>query len=280
MGPTGIRDRSQSAFRHILAEVVSALTVVVLVTACVAGGARAEDETRVLGVDIGPPSGTYQVLKGVNVRARPNAKGKRVAKLKKGSQIQVLGKVKGSPWLAVTRDGKALGCVYAPALLPLSDGTLAADITGRAPGGPGPACRYTIRFEGKSSVEGDLFKAADYQVDFSCPYKGKDIEFSAFMFITEAPYQMSAENPIHQISIDLRQVGEGFERNFTTNLLYHRNTGKLVFDGITLKDYARPSPVKEAAVATVPEALAAAVRMAVAAWNDKVWRELAEGGSG
>ena len=270
MGPTGIRDHSQSAFRR-------ALAVAVLVTACVAGGTRAQEETRVLGVDIGPPSGTYQVLKGVNVRARPYLKGKRVAKLKKGSQIQVLGKVKGSPWLAVTRDGKALGFVYAPALLPLIDGALAADLTGRTPGEPGPACRYTIRFEGKSSVEGNLFKTADYEVEFSCPYKAKDIKFSAFMFITEAPYQMSVQNPVHQISVDLRQVGEGFEENFSTNLFYHPNTSKLVFDGITLKHYARPSPVKEAAAATVPQALVAAVRMAVAAWNEKVWQELAEG---
>ena len=280
MGPIGIRDHSQSAFRHILAEAVLALTVAVLVTACVAGGARAQEETRVLGADIGPPSGTYQVLKGVNVRAHPKRKAKRVAKLKKGSQVQVLGKVKGAPWLAVARDGKALGFVYAPVLLPLIDGSLAADLTGRTPDQPGPACRYTIRFEGKSSVEGDLFKTADYQVDFSCPYKGKDLEFSAFMFITEAPYQMSVENPIHQISIDLRQVGEGFDRNFTTNLLYHRNTGKLAFDGISLKDYARPSPVKKVTAKTVPEALATAVNMAVGAWNDKVWQELAEGGSG
>ncbi len=257
-----------------------ALAVVVLVATSVTGDTRAQEETRVLGADIGPPSGTYQVLKGVNVRARPKPKAKRVARLKKGSQIQVLGKVKGSPWLAVVRDGKALGFVYAPTLLPLIDGALAADLTGRTPGEPGPACRYTIRFEGKSSVEGDLFKTADYQVDFSCPYKGKDIEFSAFMFITEAPYQMSPENPIHQISIDLRQVGEGFERNFTTNLLYHRNAGKLVFDGITLKDYARRSPVKEVAAKTVPEALVTAVNMAVGAWNDKVWQELAKGGSG
>lgn len=280
MGATGIRDRFLSAFRHILAEVVLAFAVVVLVAASVTGNTRAQEETRVLGSDIGPPSGIYQVLKGANVRARPKPKAKRVAKLKKGSQVQIMGKVKGSPWLAVARDGKALGFVYAPALLPLIDGALAADLTGKAPDEPGPACRYTIRFDGKSSVEGGLFKTADYEVDFSCPYKGRDIEFSAFMFITEAPYQMSAENPIHQISIDLRQVGEGFERNFTTNLLYHRNTGKLAFDGITLKDYARPSPVKEATVKTVPEALASAVNMAVGAWNDKVWQELAEGGSG
>jgi len=278
MGRTGHRDHHGAAGRRLLA-------VWAVVIACATGPALvqstlAQEANKILGAEIGPPSGPYLVLKGVNVRAKPVSGGKRVSKLKKGSRVEVLGKVKGAPWMAVAKDGKAHGFVYAPMLMPLIDGALKKDLAGRAPGGPGPACDYTIRFEGKSSVEGDLFKTADYDVNFACSYKGKDITFTAFMFITEAPYQMSAKNPVYQFSIDLREVGESFDQNFTTNLLYHRNTGKLVFDDIPLKHYARSPPVKKTAVASVPEALVTAVRMALGAWNDKVWQELAERGSG
>ncbi|MBT4486226.1 MAG: SH3 domain-containing protein [Rhodospirillaceae bacterium] len=63
-----------------------------------------------------PIEGTYVAQRNANVRAAPDVNAPRVATLPKGSKVHVAGKVASKDWLAVDRDGKRLGYVYAKLL--------------------------------------------------------------------------------------------------------------------------------------------------------------------
>ena len=67
-------------------------------------------------VELAPVEAVFIALKNANVRALPSVKSERVATLPSGTTIHVAGRVKGDDWLAVERDGKLLGYVYAPLL--------------------------------------------------------------------------------------------------------------------------------------------------------------------
>ena len=69
-----------------------------------------------LGVPVTPYEGIYKALKDVNVRAQPATSGKRVGGIKKGARVQAVGRSRDGIWLALTKDGKELGFVYAPLL--------------------------------------------------------------------------------------------------------------------------------------------------------------------
>ena len=77
---------------------------------------RALAQETFLGVPVSPHAGTYKALKDVNVRAKPATSGKRVGGLRKGELVQAAGRSKDGVWLALTKDGKELGFVYAPLL--------------------------------------------------------------------------------------------------------------------------------------------------------------------
>ena len=238
-------------------------------------GASAAAEDMFLGVPVTPLSGTYLVFKDVNVRGKPGTKAKRVGKLERGGRVEAIGKAQGA-WLAVARNGEDLGFVFAPMLLPLIDGTLEAEIEGQAPLDKDRFCAYAIRFEGKSAVEDGLFETSDYEVTYRCPGDGEDLEFSTYMFITEAPYQLSP-NHVYQISIDVTDVSGGYDEILSTVFLYEARRDRVIFDSVSLRAFRRSKASGERPASTVAEALTAAVELAPGVWSDKVWRALAAG---
>ena len=221
-----------------------------------------------------PVSGTYLVSRDVRVRAEPRTKSDEINRLSKGERVRAVGRPKDAAWLAVSKGGKNLGFVYAPVLLPLIDGTLEEDLKGEASFGGGLSCDYAVRFEGKNQAEGGDFDISDYEITYNCKRRNKEISFTALMFITEAPYQVT-EKQIYQISIDVLEIEDGYDEIFSTILMYRRGSDLVVFDSVSMKNYMRPPSEKEKPAMSVEEALAAAVEMAPGAWNDKVWEALA-----
>ena len=140
--------------------------VAIMVTLGSAPSAQTE-KLSFLGMQIKPGTGIYLVTKDVNVRAKPMTGSKRVGGFKRGERIKVVGRAPGA-WVAVRKSGKDFGFVYEPILLPLIDGTLDKDLTGRIEAKGSPVCDYRVRFEGKSVAEGQLFKFADYEVAWKC----------------------------------------------------------------------------------------------------------------
>lgn len=247
----------------------------VLLAGLMGAAVAAAAERTVLGVAVEPAAGRYLVLKDVNLRAAPTTKAKKLGKLEKGARVEAVGAPKDGDWLAVKAAGGEEGFAYAPTLILLLDGALADDLKGNVSVADGPSCLYIVRYDGKSEVSDELFDVSDYDVAFTCKNRGKLFKFGAFMFITEAPYALS-QNLVHQISIDVREIGDGFDDIFSTNVFYERKSDRVVFDSVTLKDFRRPPTVKDRPAKNVPEALAGAIEISLSAWNDKVWRTLAE----
>lgn len=230
-----------------------------------------------LGQEIKEAGGTYLSIKDANVRARPMTKGKKLGTIARGSRVQVLGKAKGaSNWLAVSKDGKDFGFVYAPILLPLIDGKLDKDITGELKGEGAPDCGYTIVFEGQNPVEGASIIVADYDVEFTCEGKdGKVLVFHAPMFITEVPYDMSYK-PVYQISVDILEIQNDLESVLSTGFFYNARKGVVTFSEVSIKEFAKKRPVPKRKAASAAEAVTAAVEMAYSVWNGKVWKALSQ----
>ena len=255
----------------------SAGLVLLLLSAPVSWAQSASSKTNDIfkGFDLKPYTGQYLAMKDANVRAKPETKGKKIGSVKKGTRIEAVGRAKGA-WLAVRKDGRNLGFVYELILVPLVDGALENDIQGKAKAAGGRSCQYTVHFEGKSPVEGESFEISDYTVTFRCQNKGKKFEFPAYMFITEAPYQLS-QKPVFQITIDLREVGDSFEESFSTNMMYRRKGGKVVFDGVNQDKFKAKIKNLQEDADDIEEALSAAVEIAVQVWNAKVWRAVGGG---
>ena len=226
------------------------------------------------GAKITPQSGTYIVLKDVRIRAQPKTKSKKLGVFKAGKRINVVGKAAFS-WVAVRENGKDVGFVYDQVLLPLIDGTLEKELTGKTADGTkgGAACDYTITFEGKSAVEGQVFEIADYDVLWDCRMGARKVKFRTPMFITEAPYQMGPKR-IFQINIDILDLDGGYEDIFSTTILFNMDKTRIVFDGVSIKKYGRIPKTKEAKAASVKQALTASVEMAIQAWNKSAWKDL------
>ena len=245
--------------------------------------AAAEKKTVMFrGVKIKPQVGTYIVLRDVRIRAKPKTKSKKLGIFKAGRRIHVVGKA-ASAWVAVREKGKDVGFVYDQVLLPLIDGALDKDLTGRASvkgkgggkdgGKDGPDCLYRIRFEGKSAVEGQVFEIADYDVLWDCRIGSRKVKFRTPMFITEAPFQMGPKR-IFQISIDILDLDRGYDEIFSTIILFNQDKDRIAFDGVSIEKYGRIPPTREAPAQTVAEALEAAVKMALGAWNKAAWGDL------
>ena len=236
-----------------------------------AGPAGAQQTRTFLGVKISPLSGTYIVTKDVRVRSKPKTGSNQIGRLKKGVRVEVVGKPKGKSWLAVRQDDKDFGFVFAPILLPLLNGKLEKDIKGKILGRNRPTCDYTIHFEGKSPLEGELFEVSDYEAVFKCKTrKGKAFAFRGPMFLIEAPYDSSKRQKF-QISIDLLELSNGYDEVFSTTFFYHRDKNKVVYDSVSQKEYAADPKMKEKPVRNIREALDGAVQLALVAWNDKLW---------
>ncbi len=234
-------------------------------------GARAQETF--MGVTVTPASGRYLVMKDVNIRAKPKTKSKKIGGLEKGTRIQAVGSAERGGWLAVTRDAKPLGFVYAQVLMPLIDGTLNQDLQGRAKAGK-VTCDYAIHFEGMNPVYGELFDTADYEISYQCRQGSKKFSFIAPMFITEAPYQLSRKNPVYQIGIDGLEIEDGLDEIFSTVLMYYPKKNSVVFDSVTIKKFAKKPAIAKKEAGGVPQALAGAAEMAIGAWKSSVWKVL------
>lgn len=233
---------------------------------------QAEDPpVTVGGIEVKADSGEYLAVKATNVRAKPDSKGKLVGRIEQGTRVHALGKA-GS-WLALkTEDGKE-GFSYGPVFLPLIDGALEKDIyiNTKIPGGG--ACAIQIVFEGKTIVEEEMFEVSDYQSLYDCKRADKELSFTAYMFITEAPYALN-QTPHYQINVDLRGIGKEYDEIFSTVFIYKKDKGVITYDGVTLKGYDRKLDKNSRSVATVAEVVQAAAEMAPKAWGSKVWSEL------
>ncbi len=225
-----------------------------------------------LGVKVTPHKGEYVVLKDVNVRAKPKTKSKKIGNLKAGRRVQVVAKAPGA-WMAVREGTKDLGFVYALFLMPLIDGALAEDLTGKASVKGGADCDYRIRFEGKSPVEGQVFEIADYDVMWDCRVGKRKVRFRTPMFITEAPYQLGSKR-IYQINVDVLDLYGGYDDILSTIVLYDKDKDRVTYDGVSIKKYGKTPKEKTVKAGNVSEALTGAVKMALAAWNKFAWKDL------
>ena len=218
-----------------------------------------------MGVKVKPLQGQYLVLKDVNIRARPKTKSKKVGSFKAGKRIDVVARA-SSAWVAVREGGKDLGFVYDRILLPLIDGTLDSDLEGKTSVKGGASCRYRIRFEGKSQVEGQVFEIADYDVYWDCLDGKRKVKFRTPMFITEAPYQLGTKR-IFQISIDVLDIEGGYDDIFSTTLLYDKDKNRVVFDSVSIEKFGQTPATKDISAKHLPQALRVAVVITLSAWT-------------
>lgn len=226
------------------------------------------------GVTIKPLSGRYLVLKDVNVRAGPKTKSKRIGRLRAGEWVDAFGRPKDAAWIAVKKDGKKIGFVFAPVLVPIIDGELKKPVSGKISARKNIKCDFTIKFVGKSKVQGEVFKISDYESHFNCQQKNKKFKFFLPMFITEGPYQVS-KKPHYQISIDILQVDiDNFDQRLSTILIYQHNKKRVVYDAITVKEFGKKPAIQFKKAKSVSSALKGAVEIAAGAWGPKIWKAL------
>ena len=215
-------------------------------------------------------NGTYVVLKDVNVRILPATKGRRVGRRARGDRVQVVGRSKG-PWLAIRgQDGKDIGFIYRSTLMPLIDGTLATPLIGELKLPNGQDCNYNLRFEGKSSAEGQLFEFSDYQIKWECDLGKGPYIFNTPMFLTEGPYRKTSKR-IHQITIDILGLADNMESVFSTHALWDREDANVKFDSITLKRFSRVPKVTKVKADSLTQALHGTIKIATSAWNGPLW---------
>ncbi|MBL4692869.1 MAG: SH3 domain-containing protein [Magnetovibrio sp.] len=226
----------------------------------------------VLGVEIVPMSGLYVVNKDVNVRKGPDTKFKRVAGLKEGTHVRVIGKPKGTSWLAVSLNGETLGFVFSKMLIPVVDGSLDEQFLGSYSSPDGVACGYRFRFESKNKVEGASFDAADYEVRFRCASQKGAASFYAHMFLTEGP--VIERKGLHLIGLDVRSIGDGIEKFLTTRYLYDPKTGKMTFNGHSMPIFALPPKIQTFETTSVKDALKQSLEASIASWTPKAWETL------
>lgn len=229
----------------------------------------------VMGHEVLPKKGLFEVTKDLNVRGGPGTNFARVDGLKAGSRVRVVGKTEDGEWLAVSKDGVTLGFAYAPILVAVVDGALSEQFTGSYMAedvAGGVACDYRFRFERKSDVQGGSFETADYEVRFRCASAQGASLFYAHMFLTEAP--INERSGQHLISLDVRSIGDGMEEYLTTNYLYNPKSGKMKFDGHTLPRFALPPKVQTFQTASIKDALKQALEASITSWTEEAWATL------
>ncbi len=235
----------------------------------------AEDgPTTFMGVTVKPHKGTYLVLRDVNIRARPETKSKKLGSLKRGKKVNVVARA-GSAWLAVRGQSKGkikdLGFVFDQVMMPLIDGSLSKELKARVKTGGGVDCAYTIKFVGRSPIEGQIFQIADYDVFWDCLVAKEKVKFRTPMFMTEAPYQMGQKR-IFQISVDVLDIDNDYDDIFSSVVLYEQDKNRVLFDSVSIEKFGQtPSPAKVGAK-TVPEALIGAAKISALSWKNTVWQ--------
>ncbi len=235
---------------------------------------QAAENLRFRGVQIKPHKGNYIVIKDVSIRSLPKTKSKRLGSFKTGQRIQVVGFADGL-WVAVRKKSQDVGFVYGKFLLPLIDGTLTKDLKGSASTRKklSTNCQFTIHFEGKSKVEGQLFEIADYDILWECKRARKKIMFRTPMFISEAPYKLSQKR-VFQITIDVLDQDRGYDEILSTFILFDEENNIVFYDGISIKKYGFVSVIKNISANSTAEALKGAASIALKTWNKKAWKNL------
>ena len=231
-------------------------------------GAKAEPVTIV------PERAPYVILRDINVRGGPNTKSKRIGRFKRGALIQSAGRARGTGWIQVRTGNKGqIGFVYSKMAAPLIDGALKSNIKGRVAGPGKTTCRYMIEFEGKSRIEKELQRTADYAVPFKCKADGAPLNFTATMFLTELPYKESGP-AVYQINVDLRDMPLEGEDVLTIISLYNPKKAQTNFDTVNDKTFASGAKIAPKATSRLDAALKAAVEIAHAAWGKAAWDQL------
>ena len=233
-------------------------------------------EQKFLGKTLVRSPSRYIALKDVNVRKAPKTSAPKVTTLPKGLRVSAAGKAKGTKWIAIIKDGKDLGFVYGKALAVVLDGKLSSSITGKLESLDKPKCDYTISFDTKHKVKGELQVISDYSVAFDCKIRKKSFKFLAAMFITELPYLEHKRN-IFQISVDLPSVVDSGGEVMSVTTLYHLKKGKLILENVSVPKMANKANSSSKWLETVPEILEATVNLSYRVWGQKVWKMLETG---
>lgn len=267
-----IKSDVESARRRRAGTLVHAAGLLALLAA---GPLAAQDKTDItfLGQSVTPRMGTYVVTKDLNVRAEPDTNGKKVASFREGDRLTVVGKAKGS-WLAVRMDGKDLGFVYGPVLMPLVDAVVKEPLVGKV-ALRGGSCSYRAVFEGESPIEGQMFNSVDYRATLECQREGKSFAFEMPLFITEGPYNGGVKS-VHQIGMDVLELAQEYERVFSTNLLYDAEKGEVRLDSVSVDKYQTAGKVSAIPAEDVASALRAAINLAAQTWSPVFWADLAK----
>lgn len=225
------------------------------------------------GNPVAPATGLFMAAVDVNLRNKPSTSAPKRGKLDRGAKVEAFGSAKDGTWFVVRKEDEELGFVFAEMLVPLIDGELDSLVMGKTGSEVEIACEYGIRYIGKGEVEGELFQTADYEIDWRCQRSGKAVIVSGYMFITEAPYQVS-EAQTYQISVDLLKISRGYDKVFSTIFLYQRPKAQVVYDSVSFKEFGKAPGTTELPAQTVEDALRAAAAMAPEAWNEDVWKVL------
>lgn len=228
----------------------------------------------VMGHDVSPKKGLFEVTSDLNVREGPGTDFARIDTLEEGARVRAVGASDDGEWVAVSRGGDTLGFVYAPVLIAVVDGTLEEEFYGSftSTHAIGVACDYRFRYEGKSEVQGADFETADYEVRFRCASRrGAAISYG-HMFLTEGP--VVERKGLHLIGLDMRSIGDGMAEYLSTSFLYHPKTGALTFDGHTLPKYALPPETQEFETETLKDALVTALETSMSSWTAEAWDTL------
>jgi len=261
--------------RHMLRG-ATGLGIAAAVLLSIPGAAQSQNkDTKFLGQTLTKSAPTYLVLTDVNVRKAPLTKSPRVGRFRKGVRIDAAGKAKGTNWVAVRKDGKEMGFIYATALAAVLDGSLAQPVKGKLSGSGQPDCDYVIRYEGRSKVEGDVQVISDYFAEFTCKQDGKPISFSATMFLTELPYR-SLKTEVYQINVDLPKVSNDDEEVMSVTSLYDHTKSEVSFEAVSIASMAKGQPKSKKKADAIPAVLTSAVEFAHQVWGPRVWKTLAE----
>lgn len=226
----------------------------------------------VMGHDLLPKKGLYEVTTDMNVRGGPGTDFERVEGLKSGDRVRAIGKTEDGAWTAVSKDGVTLGFVFSSLLVAVVDGALAEQFFGSYMDenkAGGVACDYRFRFERKADVEGGSFETADYEIRFRCASPKGAALFYGQMFLTEAPVNETKGQ--HLIGLDVRSIGDGMEEFLSTSYLYNPKTGTMVFEGHTLPHFALPPKPQTFKTTSVKDALKQALEASVASWTEEAW---------
>ncbi len=228
-----------------------------------------------MGFEIEGGPVTYVVLKDVNVRDKPETNSKRIKGLKKGNIIQSTGTHMG--WISIVEEGQPVGFAYKKFLLPLIDGSLDEEISGKTQVSGRFECNYTLSYAGRSEAGNEVYKMADYDLSTLCKVNGRELAFSMFMFMTEGPYKRSKPNT-HQITLDVLQFEymENYDEIFSTTLFYDHVKNQITFEGANLADLFTSPEEKTMDVSSIDDALSKAVEMTFESWKSKTWQELSK----